>query len=193
MQLGQRSASRFTRAELIAQNPILANHEVAVETDSQMAKIGDGVTTYTLLPYIPPGFYSQVATGTDTYAILLTPPIQAYTKGDRYLVQIVNTNTGASTLNVSGLGSAPIIQQDGTAMVAGDLLSGAFYLLVYDGANFQVMAGVGGGGGCAICLTGKTEAELEAIGLADPSTYHIYLDTDNLRACYWNGVEWIYF
>lgn len=42
-----------TAAEWAAANPILADREFVVETDTKKNKIGDGVTHYNDLPYNP--------------------------------------------------------------------------------------------------------------------------------------------
>ena len=42
---------RGTKSEWDAENPVLANGEIVVETDTRQVKIGDGVTSYTSLPY----------------------------------------------------------------------------------------------------------------------------------------------
>ena len=42
-----------TAAQWASANPILAERELVVETDTKKIKIGDGVTTYNSLPYNP--------------------------------------------------------------------------------------------------------------------------------------------
>lgn len=42
-----------TAAEWASANPILADREFVVETDTKKSKIGDGVTAYNSLPYNP--------------------------------------------------------------------------------------------------------------------------------------------
>lgn len=42
-----------TAAEWAAANPILAERELVVETDTKKVKIGDGVTNYNSLAYNP--------------------------------------------------------------------------------------------------------------------------------------------
>lgn len=85
------------------------------------------------------------AAGTDTYTVATAPVSTAYTLGDPYLVLFTNANTGASTLNVDGLGAVPIVKQATLPLVAGDILAGQIHLLVYDGANFQIIGGTGSG------------------------------------------------
>lgn len=51
------------------------------------------------------------------------------------------TNSGAATLNVDGLGARTIKKSASTDVAAGDLVSGAFYLLRDNGTNFQLTGG----------------------------------------------------
>ncbi len=53
------------------------------------------------------------------------------------IVKIGTTNTTAATLNVNSLGAKSITRQDGSTLVAGDLVTGTEYVFVYDGTNFQ--------------------------------------------------------
>jgi hypothetical protein len=48
------------------------------------------------------------------------------------------TNTGASTINISGLGAKSLTKGGATALASGDLLIDAVYKIVYDGTQFQV-------------------------------------------------------
>jgi hypothetical protein len=77
-----------------------------------------------------------VATGTNTYAITLTPAPTAYAAGNAYVVKFTNANTGAATLNVNGLGAQGIVKGASTPLVSGDISAGRVCLLVYDGTNF---------------------------------------------------------
>lgn len=65
----------------------------------------------------------------------------SYQAGDTVvgLVDTGDTNTGASTLNVSGLGAADIKTLDGDDPVPGDILAGLIHTFVHDGTNFVLM------------------------------------------------------
>jgi hypothetical protein len=64
-----------------------------------------------------------------TYAQLLYAPI--------FLIA-GNTNTGATTLNINGIGALPLTKRDTAAMAAGDVLAGSGYILFYDGTRFRM-------------------------------------------------------
>lgn len=72
---------------------------------------------------------AALVTGTDTgavnaYVIALTPAITAYTKNMTVNINgLLNTNTGASTLNAGG-GALPIVTAGNAALTAGLLVSG---------------------------------------------------------------------
>jgi hypothetical protein len=75
----------------------------------------------------------------NTVTASLSPAITSYTAGLRVNIKIANTNTGASTVNINGLGAKTIVKLDGTALAAGDIAAGMIAILVYDGTNFQLV------------------------------------------------------
>lgn len=81
---------------------------------------------------------TYTATGTDTYAITPSPVVTSYTTGQAWMVLFTNANTGAATLNVSGLGAKDICKATSTAIVSGDITAGMMAKCVYDGTRFQI-------------------------------------------------------
>ena len=79
-----------------------------------------------------------VATGTDTYAITLTPVPTSYAAGNAYYVKFTNGNTGPATINVNGLGAKSLVKNLSSALVSGDISTGRTTLIIYDGTNFIV-------------------------------------------------------
>jgi hypothetical protein len=71
-------------------------------------------------------------------ALTLTPAVAASVYVAGYTIKFLAsaTNTGAATVNVSGLGVKNLRRQDGSALSAGDITNGYLYQLVYDGTNF---------------------------------------------------------
>lgn len=89
---------------------------------------------------------SILLTATDTgtaAAHVLTPTtaLVGYTPMLCLLYQPLVTNTGAVTVNVSGLGAKAIKTLAGADPTAGDLVAGSPVLLVYTGTNFITLAG----------------------------------------------------
>lgn len=90
--------------------------------------------------------YYGVATGlANTYAVTLNPSPTAYTDGLAVAVKINVTNTGASMLNVNGLGALALKKSNGDAFDAGELIVDSIYTFRYNGVNF-ILQGEGGGG-----------------------------------------------
>lgn len=78
------------------------------------------------------------AGGTTVYTLTPTPAVGAYVTGQEFNIKMNATNTGASTINVSGLGAKSLTKGGATALASGDLLIDAAYKIVYDGTQFQV-------------------------------------------------------
>jgi hypothetical protein len=62
---------RDTAANWVAADPILLTGEAGVETDTNRLKIGDGITVWSLLPYVKSGdgFDGSITSLTDVSAI----------------------------------------------------------------------------------------------------------------------------
>ncbi len=88
--------------------------------------------------------YAVDSGAADAYVVTMPQTWTAYTAGWHLVMKVTNANTGASTVNVDGLGVKSIKKTDGSALVAGDLVAGALVTLGYDGTNFQVLNAVQG-------------------------------------------------
>ena len=73
-----------------------------------------------------------------------SPSITAYSAGQEWIVKIAtgDGNTGASTANISGLGTRTIDKPDGaggtTALVSGDMIAGGVYKLIDNGSTITL-------------------------------------------------------
>lgn len=74
----------------------------------------------------------------DVYTLTPSTTLPAY--GTRMLCAFAPTvnNTGACTLNISGLGAKSIKSVAGAALTLGDLIVGQIYLLLYTGTEFRL-------------------------------------------------------
>jgi len=88
-----------------------------------------------------------VANGTNTYTASISG-ITSLTEGLSIKVKFTNANTGASTLNINGLGAKEIRKSNGNTLVSDNIKAGQICHLVYDGVNFQLL-GEGGEYGTA--------------------------------------------
>lgn len=86
------------------------------------------------------GVYSSVVGGTaDAITLTPSPAIISYAAGQRFVFIAGGTNTGAVTVAVSGLSAKDVRKRGTTALVAGDIVSGAMTTIQYDGTNFQLV------------------------------------------------------
>lgn len=84
--------------------------------------------------------YSIDTGSANAYVATPIPAVSAYTEGMVISLKIANTNTGASTVNVSTLGATPIKKNATQDLAAGDLLAGQIVELEFDGTNFQLIS-----------------------------------------------------
>ena len=96
-------------------NPVYDN------TDIYVATVGGTVDVITLTP---------------------TTPLAAYAAGQKLYFIASGANTTNVTVNVSGLGAKALTKNGTTALVAGDIPSGALIGIQYDGTRFQVIGSV---------------------------------------------------
>ena len=89
---------------------------------------------------------TTTAGGTTAYTLTPTPAITAYVTNQQFLIKMNAANTGASTINISGLGAKSLTKSGATALSSGDLAIDGIYAITYDGTQFQVSGGAGSGG-----------------------------------------------
>jgi hypothetical protein len=98
----------------------------------------------------------------NAYVFPVTPAPLSYVTNACYTFRAANANTGASTVNIGGLGVKPIKKAAGgvtTDLAASDIRAGQTATLCYDGTNFQMQSTLGnapsgGGGGGSTGLEG---------------------------------------
>jgi hypothetical protein len=105
-----------------------------------------------------------------TYALTTASPFTAYADGVVVGFTANHSNTSTATLNANTLGAKPIYS-NGAALVGGEIVSGAAYLLSYDTALNS-----GGGGWHLLTGSGNKQgwaypADYGAVGSADDTAY----------------------
>lgn len=75
-------------------------------------------------------FKAGSVAGTNTVTGSLTPALTGYLASMYVVLTPVNTNTGATTLNLNSLGALAVQNVDGTALVGGELVTGIPALLL---------------------------------------------------------------
>lgn len=137
----------FTRAgAALAPNDILAGQIVELVYDGTRflmlnALSAAQVTANHILESMRVGATQYITDGgvaANVYAATLSPAATTYTVGMVVRIKVANTNTGASTLNVNGLGAKTIKKRTGADLLANDLLANQVAEFVFDGTNFQL-------------------------------------------------------
>lgn len=85
-------------------------------------------------------WYAASVTGTDAYAITITPAITAYATGMRFRFKADVANTGAATLAVSGLAAKTIKKLHDQTLADNDIEAGSIVEVVYDGTDMQMVS-----------------------------------------------------
>lgn len=135
---------------------ILANTVYLLTFDgTNWQLIGNDPTTGADVPY-------GVALGTDAYTVTVTPSPDA--SNPTINVKFTNANTGASTINVNGAGVIAIVKQGAVPLVAGDILAGTIYELVYDGVDWQLIGTVSSTTSPFVAGAGANSAQLDGTG-----------------------------
>lgn len=127
--------------DLVTTNP--ASNDLKSQGDDHLRLIKK-VLKQTLNGFTGGVLLTATATG-DSASYILSPStaLVSYTKGLMLLFQAPATVGGALTVNVSGLGARSVKTLSGVDPTAGDILSGDYLLLVYDGVNFVQLSGGG--------------------------------------------------
>lgn len=102
--------------------------------------------------------YTDTGT-TNALVITPTPAMTALTAGQAFWFKPANTTTsGTATINISGLGTVGLANQDGTLLLAGQLIAGSYYLGVTAGPGnpIRVIDPSRINGSFTITLTGFT-------------------------------------
>lgn len=84
--------------------------------------------------------YAADSVGSDAYAITITPAITAYSAGQVFTFKAGTANTGACTLNVSGLGAKAITKNYNVALSTGDIKANQLVMVQYDGTQMQLLS-----------------------------------------------------
>lgn len=76
----------------------------------------------------------------NTYVMTLAPAVPSYSNGLGVILLPANTNTGASTLNLNGVGATAILNSDGSALSGGEIVQNVPVHLIYSNSNFYIVS-----------------------------------------------------
>lgn len=77
-------------------------------------------------------FAQDTSVSANTITVALNPAPAALSNGQRVAVKIANSVTGATTMNVNGLGAVAVVTTSGAALTANAMVANGIYTLVYD-------------------------------------------------------------
>lgn len=83
--------------------------------------------------------YLTSPSGTNAMTATAALGMSAYVTGQRFFFVAPSTNTSACTININAIGTKAITKNGTTALVTGDIVSGAIVQVVYDGTQFQLL------------------------------------------------------
>ena len=104
--------------------------------------LGVTIGTYDNIPAVnDPTVFNNIITVTGTNTLIGTsvPPIIAYFLGQTFSFVPVNSNTGAVTISIDGLGAREITFDASASLTSGAIQAGKIVLLEYDGVRFQLV------------------------------------------------------
>lgn len=113
------------------------------------------------------GFCSEVGSTSNTYVVGSSPvAFPAYTTGMLVWFRAQSTNTTSATLNVNALGAIEIKKNGLTSVAAGDIVSGTYYGMLYDGVtnSFMPLTTLG---------TVSSTATVQSVGLSAPAVFNV--------------------
>lgn len=84
--------------------------------------------------------YADDTGAADALVAALSPALPALVVGMPFGIKVGNTNTGAVTLNLNGLGALPLHKLGAQELAVGDIQAGQIISVAYDGANFQLLS-----------------------------------------------------
>lgn len=110
--------------------------------------------------------YAGVDSGTaNNYIVTYSASYQSYQQGTVLFFLPSNSNTGPSTLNVNSLGVVNILNANGSALTAGQIVAGQMVQVIYTNGNF-ILTSIGALSGTGIGTFG-TEVSLASATTTD--------------------------
>lgn len=127
-----------------------------------------------------PSFAQDTSAAANTITVTLSPVPAALTNGMPVRVKVANTVTGATVMNVNGLGNVAVVTSNGAALGANAMLANGIYTLVYDanGNRWQLQ------GATALANSIPTGSLMPFAGASAPSGWLLCFGQEVSRATY---------
>jgi hypothetical protein len=120
-------------SDLLTTNYLLVEPQVGASADTWGGKLNADFSAIDAL-------LGAITTGGSANAYTLTTgqSLVANVSGQAFHVKWSFGNTGAATINVDGIGAKALTKNGANALISGDLVSGTYARVTYDGTQFQV-------------------------------------------------------
>lgn len=164
------------------------------ELRARTAAGGTGAELYvnpTTLPNVLIADYIVDTGSANAYAIAPSPAVVAYVTGQRFTFKAVNANTGASTVNVNGLGTKNIFFK-GAALTGGEIAASQMVEVEYDGTQFQMMSPATNVNNVVQTYT-PSAAGTATLDLTKGGVHHITMPAGNITIAITGGVAGQFF
>lgn len=99
---------------------------------------GNKFVTQTGLQHSAEQYAVDSSVSANTITITLAPVPTSYTAGMTLRIKVANSITGATVVNVNGLGNKNLTKQGILALVQGDVIATQVIAITYDGTQFQL-------------------------------------------------------
>jgi hypothetical protein len=106
--------------------------------------------------YEPQSFYGGTDSGSANTYVVSPGGVSTLIAGLEVWFEPANTNTGASTLNFNSTGAKTVVQPNGNAVLAGQLIANQPARFFYDGTNWVLQTNSGNSGTFTGTFTGFT-------------------------------------
>jgi len=128
-------------------------------------------TMYASAAQVEDGTLNYLTSVAGTNTITATAPVgmTGYVAGQVFRFIAAGANTGACTLNLNSIGAKSLVKTDGSALVSGDIASGAAVQVMYDGTNFQLLSDANGATETVTTLTATTKVVTPQVGSSSGS------------------------
>lgn len=84
-------------------------------------------------------FTFAVDTGSiNALVITLAPALSSYVQGQSFFIKAANLNSGATTVNINGLGAIPVVTRSGQALSGGEMPAGSISEFVIDEVSSNI-------------------------------------------------------
>jgi hypothetical protein len=134
--------------ELPIDVPKTNQKEIKMPTSFQTFNPGDFIEDTHVEQFIIPiqnlengqPWYGEDTGAANAFEVDLDPAPTAYVAGMLVHFRAANTNSGAATLDINGLGTKELTKEDGASLIAGDVLADQMVSAIYNGVEFQMIS-----------------------------------------------------